>query len=72
LYYLEDEDLARQLVENGLQGKGDTLSREEFKEKKTQNETVRKARQQNAPKILTSANKQLAGRPFLLVLAGRE
>ena len=27
-YYLEDEDLARQLVELGYHGKGDILSRE--------------------------------------------
>lgn len=72
LYYLEDEDLARQLVEHGLHGKGDILSREEFEERKTKNETVRKARQQNVPKMLASAGKDLTGCPFLLALAERE
>ena len=29
-YYLEDEDLARQLIELGYHGKGDILTREQF------------------------------------------
>jgi hypothetical protein len=34
MYYLEDEDQARQLVELGYRGSGDTLSREEFEAQK--------------------------------------
>ena len=34
LYYLCDEELARELVELGYRGSGDTLSRKEFEEKK--------------------------------------
>jgi hypothetical protein len=33
-YYLEDEDLARALVEFGVHGKGDIYSREDFESKK--------------------------------------
>ena len=34
LYYLEDEELARQLVELGYRGSGETLKREEFEQRK--------------------------------------
>ena len=34
LYYLEDQDLARQLVELGYRGSGETLKREEFDARK--------------------------------------
>jgi len=34
MFFLEDEDLARQLVELGYRGSGDTLQREEFEQRK--------------------------------------
>merc|ERR1711865_1359232 len=34
MYYLEDEDLARQLVELGYRGTGETLKRNEFEARK--------------------------------------
>ena len=34
MFYLESEDLARQLVELGYRGSGDTLKREEFEARK--------------------------------------
>ena len=34
LFYLEDEELARQLVELGYRGSGEVLKREEFEAKK--------------------------------------
>jgi AAA15 family ATPase/GTPase len=43
-YYLEDEDLARRLVEFGVHGKGDIYSREDFEAKKETNDRVKKAR----------------------------
>lgn len=43
LYYLEDEDLARQLVELGYRGSGETLKREEFEARKKAAENVRYA-----------------------------
>ena len=71
-YYLEDEDLARQLVELGIQGKGEILSREEFEQRKSEIEMTRKAKQHNVPKMLASAGKDLSGFPFLQALAERE
>jgi hypothetical protein len=41
LYYLEDEDLARQLVELGYRGSGETLKREEFEARKKLAESSR-------------------------------
>ena len=37
MYYLEDEELARQLVELGYRGNGETLKREEFEARKKLN-----------------------------------
>uniref|UniRef100_A0A5K4EJY4 Cilia- and flagella-associated protein 299 n=1 Tax=Schistosoma mansoni TaxID=6183 RepID=A0A5K4EJY4_SCHMA len=34
LFYLEDEEVARQLVELGYRGSGETLKREEFNSRK--------------------------------------
>merc|ERR1711934_398985 len=41
LYYLEDEELARQLVELGYRGSGEILKREEFLARKKAAETSR-------------------------------
>ena len=41
LYYLEDKDLARQLVELGYRGTGEPLKREEFEARKRAQETSR-------------------------------
>eukprot|EP00744_Colponema_vietnamica_P005950 GILI01008671.1.p1 GENE.GILI01008671.1~~GILI01008671.1.p1 ORF type:complete len:236 (+),score=18.84 GILI01008671.1:51-758(+) len=72
LYYLEDEDLARQLVELGYRGKGEILSREEFEGRKEAVEQAHRAKLQNVPKVLASANKDLSQFPFLQALADRE
>merc|ERR1711865_1287189 len=55
-FYLEEDELARQLVEIGCR-KGEVLSREEF------------LAPQNAPKVLASAQKDLSDFPFLRHLA---
>lgn len=34
LFYLEDQELARQLIEVGFHGKGEILTREQFEQKK--------------------------------------
>mmetsp|Transcript_30711 Transcript_30711/g.52719 ORF Transcript_30711/g.52719 Transcript_30711/m.52719 type:complete len:234 (-) Transcript_30711:166-867(-) len=71
MFYLEDEDLARQLVELGYRGSGDTLKREEFEaRKKVLRE--RSTHKTNVPKQLASANKDLSQKPFLAALASRE
>ena len=71
-YYLEDEDLCRKLIELGVHSRGDIYTREDFVAKKETNERVRVAREINAPKVLSSANKDLTGFPFLQALAARE
>merc|ERR1711916_181627 len=55
LFYLEDEDLARQLVELGYRGSGETLKREEFEARKKAAENARLSKMRNAPKVLASA-----------------
>ena len=52
LYYLEDEDLARQLVELGYRGSGETLKREEFEARKKAVEQARQNKLRAAPKAL--------------------
>lgn len=72
IYYLEDEELARQLVELGVQGKTEILSKEEFEKRKKDNEIATKAKQENVPKKLASAEKDLSNFRFLQELADRE
>lgn len=72
LYYLEDEDLARQLVELGYRGSGETLKREEFELRKKAAEQARINKLRSTPKQLSSANKEVSGFPFLASLAERE
>lgn len=71
LFYLEDEELARQLVELGYRGTGETLRREDFEARKRA-ERERNAQKTNAPKQLASAGKDLSRFPFLAALASRE
>ncbi|GMH77621.1 hypothetical protein TL16_g07472 [Triparma laevis f. inornata] len=71
MFYLESEDFARQLVELGYRGSGDTLKREEFEARK---KAIRERSTQktNVPKQLSSAGKDLTDSPVLLALANRE
>lgn len=71
LFYLEDEELARQLVELGYRGTGETLRREDFEARKRA-ERERNAQKTNVPKQLASAGKDLSQYPFLAALASRE
>uniref|UniRef100_K3WH77 Cilia- and flagella-associated protein 299 n=1 Tax=Globisporangium ultimum (strain ATCC 200006 / CBS 805.95 / DAOM BR144) TaxID=431595 RepID=K3WH77_GLOUD len=71
LFYLEDEELARQLVELGYRGTGETLRREDFEARKRA-ERERNAQKTNVPKQLASAGKDLSQFPFLAALASRE
>ena len=54
MFYLESEDLARQLVELGYRGSGDTLKREEFEARKKALRD-RSSQKTNIPKQLSSA-----------------
>ncbi|KAJ3052328.1 hypothetical protein HDU79_008562 [Rhizoclosmatium sp. JEL0117] len=71
LYYLEDKELARQLVELGYRGSGEPLKREEFESRKKASETFRLSKRL-ATKVLASQGKDLTGFPFLQALAERE
>ncbi|KAJ3012808.1 UNVERIFIED_CONTAM: hypothetical protein HDU68_001019 [Siphonaria sp. JEL0065] len=71
LYYLEDKELARQLVELGYRGSGEPLKREEFESRKKASETFRLSKRL-ATKVLASAGKDFSGYPFLAALAERE
>ncbi|EGZ15652.1 hypothetical protein PHYSODRAFT_302108 [Phytophthora sojae] len=71
LFYLEDEELARQLVELGYRGSGETLRRDDFEARKRA-ERERNAQKTSAPKPLASAGKDLSQCPFLAALASRE
>eukprot|EP00218_Dolichomastix_sp_CCMP3274_P016087 CAMPEP_0170133066 /NCGR_PEP_ID=MMETSP0033_2-20121228/1045_1 /TAXON_ID=195969 /ORGANISM="Dolichomastix tenuilepis, Strain CCMP3274" /LENGTH=243 /DNA_ID=CAMNT_0010368521 /DNA_START=26 /DNA_END=757 /DNA_ORIENTATION=- len=72
LYYLEDVELARQLVELGYRGNGEILKREEFEARKEAAELARLQKMRNKPKKLASAGKNLEGSPLLQALAQRE
>jgi len=75
MYYLQDEDMARQLVELGYRGTGETLKREEFTARK-EAERARASRRVEAPKRLSSAGDEVdidpVTQPLLLELAQRE
>lgn len=71
LYYLEDEELARQLVELGYRGSGEVLKREEFEARKQLAEASRLSKR-SQKKTLASAGKALEKYPFLKALAERE
>merc|ERR1712151_936985 len=70
-FYLEEDELARQLVEIGCR-KGEVLSREDFAARREAAENAKKARLQMAPRVLASAQKDLTDFPFLRHLACRE
>eukprot|EP00614_Pseudopedinella_elastica_P017589 CAMPEP_0172649718 /NCGR_PEP_ID=MMETSP1068-20121228/241931_1 /TAXON_ID=35684 /ORGANISM="Pseudopedinella elastica, Strain CCMP716" /LENGTH=157 /DNA_ID=CAMNT_0013464077 /DNA_START=187 /DNA_END=657 /DNA_ORIENTATION=+ len=72
MFYLEDEDLARQLVELGYRGSGDTLTREEFE---AQQNLIKERSMQKSlvvKKELASVGKDLSGSPLLAELGQRE
>jgi hypothetical protein len=73
LYYLENEDLARQLVELGY--RGGELKREEFEQRKKNAENLKsKKGTAEAPTVLVHAGKEAlyADSPLLKALAERE
>eukprot|EP01139_Manchomonas_bermudensis_P024100 Amastigsp_a842026_27.p1 type:complete len:236 gc:universal Amastigsp_a842026_27:183-890(+) len=74
LYYLEDEELARQLVELDVKGPGDLLSRGEFERLKN-DETQRAAKIRNTstkPLAHTGVQASYKDFPLLVELAQRE
>ncbi|KAJ1502155.1 hypothetical protein HMI54_009312 [Coelomomyces lativittatus] len=71
LYYLEDRELARQLVELGYRGSGEPLKREEFEARTKAAENFRLAKRWQT-KLLSSQGKDLSQSAFLQSLAQRE
>ena len=71
MFYLEDEELARQLVELGYRGSGETLKREEFESRKKA-ELEKFSQKQNIGKQIVSAGIDLSDSEFLSALASRE
>ncbi|XP_065910109.1 cilia- and flagella-associated protein 299-like isoform X1 [Dysidea avara] len=71
LFYLEDEELARQLVELGYRGSGEVLKRDEFEQRKQIAEASKLSRREQKT-VLASAGKDLKGSVFLEALAERE
>ncbi|KAI8471755.1 MAG: hypothetical protein J3K34DRAFT_367710 [Monoraphidium minutum] len=72
MYYLENIELARHLVELGIRGNGEVIKREEFEQRKAAAEAVRQARLNGRPKKLANQGKDLEGCPLLQALAERE
>ncbi|XP_075242989.1 cilia- and flagella-associated protein 299-like [Convolutriloba macropyga] len=70
LFYLEDEDLARQLVELGYRGSGEVLKRSEFEKRKELAEAS-KLSKTNQEMTLASYGKSIKN-PLLKELAKRE
>lgn len=69
--YLEDEEMARQLVELGYRGLGDTIRREEFEARKKL-VLERSSQKHIVPRKLASLDKDLTRSTFLQALAERE
>lgn len=72
IYYLEDVELARSLVELGVRGNGEVIKREEFEQRKEAAETARQARLNKKPKRLASQGKNVEDYPLLQALKDRE
>ncbi len=64
--YLEDEEMARQLVELGYRGLGDTIRREDFDARKKLL-LERSTQKHIVPRKLASLDKDLSGSAFLQV-----
>mmetsp|Transcript_15759 Transcript_15759/g.46582 ORF Transcript_15759/g.46582 Transcript_15759/m.46582 type:complete len:239 (-) Transcript_15759:358-1074(-) len=72
MYYLEDVELARSLVELGVRGNGEVIKREEFEQRKAAAEAARQARINKKPKRLASQGKNVEDFPLLQALKDRE
>jgi hypothetical protein len=71
MFYLENEEVARQLIELGYRGSGDTLKRDEFDARKRA-DREKHLHRDVAPKPLASMGKALGDKPLLAALAARE
>lgn len=72
LFYLEDQELARQLVEVGYHGKGEILTRDQFADRKAAFVERQKNRRDLQVKALSHEACPIEDNPFLKALASRE
>ena len=75
LFYLNDEEMARELVELGYRGSGDTLNRKEFEEKKREYQELNsqsKLKRGSQQIELFCSGLDVSSNPFLSELAKRE
>jgi len=72
IFYLEDVELARQLVELGYRGSGEVLRRDEFEQRRERAERARRERYSRRPRVLVSAGRDVESSPLLKALAMRE
>ncbi|KAL6756725.1 hypothetical protein V8C86DRAFT_2643583 [Haematococcus lacustris] len=72
MFYLEDVELARHLVELGIRGNGEVIRREEFELRREAAEQARQARLNKKPKKLASQGKNVEEFPLLQALKDRE
>ncbi|KAL7748573.1 hypothetical protein RI367_005984 [Sorochytrium milnesiophthora] len=71
LFYLEDKELARQLVELGYRGSGEPVKREEFESRKKAAEAARLSKRLQL-KTLAGQDQSATRTPFLEALVERE
>ncbi|GIQ85722.1 protein of unknown function DUF4464 [Kipferlia bialata] len=72
LFYLEDQEVARRLVELGIRTNGDILTAEEFEQRRKVAEVSRLQGMTKTKVTLASAGKDLSDFPLLYALAQRE
>mmetsp|Transcript_5229 Transcript_5229/g.7334 ORF Transcript_5229/g.7334 Transcript_5229/m.7334 type:complete len:232 (+) Transcript_5229:112-807(+) len=72
MYYLQDQSLARQLVELGYRGTGETFKREEFERRKKEIEQIRRDALSKNIQVLASSGIETKNFPLLHALAERE
>jgi len=72
LGYLDDEEMARQLVELGYRGLGDTIRREDFEMRKRMLHERTNNQKHSVPRQLASIERDYTNYPFLQALASRE
>ena len=72
LFYLEDQELARQLIEVGYHGKGEVLTREQFNQKKDAYQKAKKNKNKASVKAYSHQGLPIEGKVFLEQLAERE
>ena len=72
LFYLEDKELARNLIAAGCHGKGDIMTKEQFNEKKEAIQLAIKMRNEKQTKALSHSNTSYKNSIFLTALAERE